>query len=128
MMMSFVKNADIGFGRDREQNTHTHTPKHSHHTHFVPRLQPVGAGCGQRESLHFKHADHHPGSDPHLGGFGCSVGVGSKALKKPNTLPPTPAHTHTHTAGRSGKTKATAGVLTLPEANSAAFISPLLLL
>ena len=69
MMMSFVKNADIGFGRDREQ-THTHTPKHSHHTHSAPRLQPVGAGvalhCSQQGSLHFKCVDHHPGLDPHL--------------------------------------------------------------
>lgn len=96
MMMSFVKNADIGFGRDREQNTHTHTPKHSHHTHFVPRLQPVGAGRGQRESLHFKHADHHPGSDPHLGGFGCSCRCWLEGIKKAkHTSSDTCTHTHT---------------------------------
>lgn len=112
-----------------ENKTHTHTHRNTLITHILFLV------CSRLEQVAV-NGSHYTSNTPIItpvlihtsGGLVVLVGVGSKALKKPNTLPPTPAHTHTHTAGRSGKTKATTGVLTLPEANSAAFISPLLLL
>ena len=81
MMMSFVKNADIGFGRDREQNTHTHTETLSSHT-FCSSSAAGWSRCGSAvNGSHFKHTDHQPGSDPHLeGSVALSVWLGKAFL------------------------------------------------
>lgn len=79
-----------------ENKTHTHTHRNTLITHILFLV------CSRLEQAAV-NGSHYTSNTPIItpvlihtsGGLVVLVGVGSKALKKPNTLPPTPAHTHT---------------------------------
>lgn len=112
-MMCFVKNADIGYGRDPEQThiqiTCTTIQSSRAHVHKLTQfchLQLVGAGValhsGKLWSLHFKRTDcRHPGLNPHRDWlFCCCLSVWLEAIK-PALKHMTSSNTCKHTASGS---------------------------